>query len=288
MTCTSTTFWFILIAVLWTGYFVLDGFDFGVGMLLPCSAATTPTAGCASTRSARSGTATRSGCWPRAVPPSPPSRSGTRPCSRGFYLALLLILVGLIVRGVSLRVPRQGRLRPVARSAGTWRSSVSSFLPSLLWGVAFTNVVRGVPLNAAHHFTGNLLTLLNPIALLGGAGHDGGVRSARRCLPRAEDRRRPAAPRARGCAYRLAAVAVALAAASTSSIIQAQHGRAAADVVAAARRSRPDRGVVATMRGREGWAFAATAAALAFVVSHAVRRPVAERPAVEHERRRTA
>ena len=54
-------FWYIIIAILWTGFFVLEGFDFGVGMLHAWSAATRPAAGRPSTRSGRCGTATKSG-----------------------------------------------------------------------------------------------------------------------------------------------------------------------------------------------------------------------------------
>jgi len=76
-----TDVWFLLIAVLWTGYFVLEGFDFGVGMLLPLVGAPTPTGASRSTRSARSGTATRCGSWWQAGRRSPRSPSGTRACS---------------------------------------------------------------------------------------------------------------------------------------------------------------------------------------------------------------
>ncbi len=75
--------WFVLIAVLWSGYFLLEGFDFGVGMLLPFlprdEGERQPDA---SRRSARSGMATRSGSSPRAARPSPRSPPGTRRCSR--------------------------------------------------------------------------------------------------------------------------------------------------------------------------------------------------------------
>jgi cytochrome d ubiquinol oxidase subunit II len=85
----------------------------------------------------------------------------------GFYLALFLILVGLIVRGVGIEYRNK-------RGDLAWRSrmdvliSVGSFLPALLWGVAFANIVQGVPIDADKQFTGSLLTLLNPFGLLGG------------------------------------------------------------------------------------------------------------------------
>ena len=60
--------------------------------------------------------------------------------------------------------------RPIRRSSSRWDWAIiiGSFLPALLWGVAFTNIVRGVPIDADKEFTGNLFTLLNPMALLGG------------------------------------------------------------------------------------------------------------------------
>jgi cytochrome d ubiquinol oxidase subunit II len=85
----------------------------------------------------------------------------------GFYLALLLILLALIVRGVSFEYRHQ---RPESR----WKKwfdgmiIVGSAVPSLLWGVAFANIVQGVALDAGHNYTGTLFDLLNVYALLGG------------------------------------------------------------------------------------------------------------------------
>jgi cytochrome d ubiquinol oxidase subunit II len=89
----------------------------------------------------------------------------------GFYLALLLILLALIVRGVAFEF-RSKKSDPTWRKRWDIAITVSSFLPALLWGVAFANIVAGVPmeLNPAGGslFTGNLFTLLNPYGLLGG------------------------------------------------------------------------------------------------------------------------
>src|SRR5690349_24729544 len=85
----------------------------------------------------------------------------------GFYLALLLILVALILRGVAFEF--RGKI-----DSDRWRRSwdlaivAGSTVPALLWGVAFANIVHGVPLDEHHQYTGTLLTLLNPYALLGG------------------------------------------------------------------------------------------------------------------------
>jgi cytochrome bd ubiquinol oxidase subunit II len=162
-----TDIWFLLIAVLWTGYFVLDGFDFGVGILLPLVGRTET--------DRRVAINTIGPVWDgnevwllvaggatfAAFPEWYASLFS------GFYLALLLILVALIVRGVAFEF--RGKIDSAA-----WRRNwdiaivASSALPALLWGVAFANIVQGVPLDADHEFTGTLLTLLNPYALLGG------------------------------------------------------------------------------------------------------------------------
>jgi cytochrome d ubiquinol oxidase subunit II len=162
-----TDIWFLLIAVLWTGYFVLEGFDFGVGILLPVLG--------------RDDTDRRvmintigpvwdgnevwllvaGGATFAAFPLWYASLFS------GFYLALLIILVALIVRGVAFEF--RGKIDSV-RWRRRWDIAIvfGSVVPALLWGVAFGNIVRGVPLNAEHHYTGNFFTLLNPYALLGG------------------------------------------------------------------------------------------------------------------------
>jgi cytochrome bd ubiquinol oxidase subunit II len=162
-----TDIWFLLIAVLWTGYFVLEGFDFGVGMLLPLVARTD--------NDRRVAINTIGPIWDgnevwllvaggatfAAFPQWYASLFS------GFYLALLLILVALIVRGVAFEF--RGKVDSV-RWRRNWDIGIvfGSFLPALLWGVAFANIVAGVPLDAHHEYTGSLLTLLNPYGLLGG------------------------------------------------------------------------------------------------------------------------
>jgi cytochrome d ubiquinol oxidase subunit II len=85
----------------------------------------------------------------------------------GFYLALLVILVGLIVRNLGFEYRHK---RPEKAWKARWDAAIfwGSVVPAFLWGVALTNVVRGLPINADMEFTGNLLTLLNPVSLLGG------------------------------------------------------------------------------------------------------------------------
>lgn len=85
----------------------------------------------------------------------------------GFYLPLLLILVALIIRGVAFEY--RGK-----QDSATWRARwdvaifVGSLVPAILWGVAFANIVRGVPIDATGTYTGGFFNLLNPYALLGG------------------------------------------------------------------------------------------------------------------------
>jgi len=159
--------WFWIVAFLFVGYFVLDGFDFGVGMSLPFLG--------------RDDTDRRvlintigpvwdlNETWVIVAGASLfaafPEWYAT--LFSGFYLALLLILVALIARGVSFEYRHQ---RPESR----WKSwfdgmiVVGSAVPALLWGVAFANIVQGVPLDVDHNYTGTLFDLLNPYALVGG------------------------------------------------------------------------------------------------------------------------
>jgi cytochrome d ubiquinol oxidase subunit II len=168
-----TTVWFLLIAVLWTGYLVLEGFDFGVGMLLiPLSRAKDPESTEANRRVMIN---TIGPVWDGnevwllvaggATFAAFPEWYAT--LFSGFYLALLLILLALIVRGLAFEY--RGKIDDARwRARWDWAIAVGSVVPALLWGVAFANIVRGVPINAQHHYTGSLWTLLNPYALLGG------------------------------------------------------------------------------------------------------------------------
>jgi cytochrome d ubiquinol oxidase subunit II len=159
--------WFILIAVLWIGFFFLEGFDFGVGMLLPFLGkkdeerrAIINTIG-----SVWDGNEvwllTAGGATFAAFP------EWYATMFSGFYLALFLLLVGLIIRGVAFEY-RSKDANPAWRNRFDWMIAIGSFLAALLLGAAFANLARGVPINADKMFTGNLFTLLNPYGLLGG------------------------------------------------------------------------------------------------------------------------
>ena len=85
----------------------------------------------------------------------------------GFYLALVLMLLALIVRGVAFEF-RSKHERPAWRSFWDWMLFIGSALPGFLWGVAITNVIEGVPIDAQMNYVGGFWNLLNPYALLGG------------------------------------------------------------------------------------------------------------------------
>ncbi|MCQ4081766.1 cytochrome d ubiquinol oxidase subunit II [Streptomyces sp. RB6PN25] len=159
--------WFVLIAVLWTGYFFLEGFDFGIGILTKLLARDE------TERRVLINTIgpvwdgnevwllTAGGATFAAFP------DWYATLFSGFYLPLLLILVCLIVRGVAFEYRAK---RDDERWKRNWENAIfwTSLLPAFLWGVAFANIVRGVPIDAAKNFTGSVLDLLNPYALLGG------------------------------------------------------------------------------------------------------------------------
>jgi cytochrome d ubiquinol oxidase subunit II len=161
------TLWFALIAVLWIGYFFLEGFDFGVGNLLPFLGR--------EDGERRQMIHTIGPFWDGnevwlltaggATFAAFPEWYAT--LFSGFYLALFLILFALILRGAAFEF--RGKVESARwRNFWDWSIFVGSVLPSILWGVAFANIVRGVPINSDSEFTGSLLTLLNPYGLLGG------------------------------------------------------------------------------------------------------------------------
>ncbi|MDJ1114837.1 cytochrome d ubiquinol oxidase subunit II [Microbacterium dauci] len=158
------TLWFFIVGVLFIGYFVLDGFDFGVGMSLPFLGKNEV--------SRRQVINTIGPIWDlnetwvivagACLFAAFPEWYAT--LFSGFYLPLLLILLALILRGVSFEYRHQ-------RDSLAWKRGfdrmivIGSVVPALLWGVAFGNIVQGVPIDADKEFTGSLLTLLNPYGL---------------------------------------------------------------------------------------------------------------------------
>ncbi len=158
--------WYLLIVVLWLGFFFLEGFDFGVGMLLPVLGRTEKK------RRVLVNTIgpvwdgnevwllTAGGAMFAAFP------GWYASLFSALYLPLLLMLVGLILRGVAFEY-RAKRPEAKWRKMMDWFAIVGSFLPTLVLGVGFANFVIGLP-NDSLVFNGTLLGLFSPYALLGG------------------------------------------------------------------------------------------------------------------------
>jgi cytochrome d ubiquinol oxidase subunit II len=161
------TLWFVLIAVLWGGYFLLEGFDFGVGMLLPFLPRNE------GERQAMFETigpvwdgnevwlVTAGGATFAAFP------SWYATMFSGFYIALLLILFFLMVRVLSFEW-RSKSESPRWRAIWMWANAVGSFGASLVWGVGLANLLYGVPINSSGDFSGSFWDLFNGYTLLAG------------------------------------------------------------------------------------------------------------------------
>ena len=166
---TLETVWFCLIAVLWSGYFLLEGFDFGVGMLLPFL----PRAGSERQRAVMFESigpvwdgnevwlVVAAGATFAAFP------AWYATMFSGFYIALLLILALLIVRVVSFEW-REKSEDPRWRSVWLWMNTVGSVGASFIWGVALANLLHGVPLTSSHQFSGDFLDLFSAYTVLAG------------------------------------------------------------------------------------------------------------------------
>ena len=161
------TVWFVLIAVLYIGFFVLEGFDMGVGILLPFL-------GKDETRRRMMINSigphwdgnevwliTAGGATFAAFPRWYASLFS------GFYLPLFLMLLALIVRGVAFEF-RSKDANLSWRATWDWAIFIGSLVPAFLWGVAFSNFVRGVALDANQNIVGSFFDLLSPYALVGG------------------------------------------------------------------------------------------------------------------------
>jgi cytochrome bd ubiquinol oxidase subunit II len=160
--------WFVLVALLWTGYLVLEGFDFGVGMLLrPFSC---------SDVDRRMMINTIGPVWDGnevwlivavgAMFAAFPEWYATM--FSGFYLPVLAILAALIVRGVAFEF--RGKVdEDWWRNRWDWAITFGSWTPAIVWGLVFANLVRGVEIDGDRHMRSSLLDLLSPYALLGAA-----------------------------------------------------------------------------------------------------------------------
>jgi cytochrome d ubiquinol oxidase subunit II len=259
-----TTVWFVIIAFLWTSYFFLEGFDFGVGMLLPVLGRDDV--------ERRVVINTIGPVWDgnevwfivagAATFAAFPEWYAT--LFSGFYLPLLAILLALIIRGVAFEY--RGK-RDDARWRARWDRAIfwGSLVPAFLWGVAFSNIVRGVPLDASHDYAGTLLDLLNPYALLGGL-----ATTALFVLHGAVFLALKTSGEIRFRARRVAGIAVVGAIAAGGSfllITQLQHGKPVTWLTAGGAAAGLLVAAVANRRGREGWAFVGTGAAIVLAVA---------------------
>jgi cytochrome d ubiquinol oxidase subunit II len=163
--------WFILIGVLLTGFFFLEGFDYGVGMLLPFLG--------------KNDTERRmilnsigpfwdgNEVWfiaaGGAMFAAFPGWYAT--LFSGFYPEMFLILFALIVRGAAFEFRSQHE-SPRWRACWDWMIFVGSVLPGFFWGVIIGNLLHGVPIDAHANYVGTILTPLNPFAILVGLAFD--------------------------------------------------------------------------------------------------------------------
>ncbi|MBA2945428.1 cytochrome d ubiquinol oxidase subunit II [Streptomyces himalayensis] len=159
--------WFVLIAVLWIGYFFLEGFDFGVGILTKLLARNRV--------EKRVLINTIGPVWDGnevwlisavgATFAAFPEWYAT--LLSGFYLPVLVILVCLIVRGVAFEYRHK---RDEEQWQRNWENAIfwTSLVLAVLWGVIFGNIVRGLKIDADLEYAGSLWDLFNPYAVLGG------------------------------------------------------------------------------------------------------------------------
>ncbi len=254
-----TTVWFLVVAGLWTGYFFLDGFDFGVGAVLPVLGRDD------TERRVLINTIgpvwdgnevwliTAIGATFAAFPEWYASLLS------GFYLPLLLIVVALILR--ALAFDYRGK-----RASASWRRAwdacivFGSVTPALMWGVVFANLVRGVELDARHEYVGSVLDLFNPYALVGGLATlllfllHGSVFLTLKTRGRVRSR-------ARICAGRTGLAAIAVVGGFLG-WTQVEHGTVATGVLAVVTVGALFAAVQTNRYGLDGWAFVATGTAV--------------------------
>ncbi len=161
------TVWFVLVAVLFTGFFFLEGFDYGVGILLPFLGK-------------------NDGERRRIINAIGPFWDGNEvwlitaggaifaafphwyaTLFSGLYLALFLMLLALIVRAVGFEF-RSKVESTTWRKTWDWLIFAGSLIPALLWGLTLGNLIRGLKIDPAMIYVGTFGDLLNPYALLGG------------------------------------------------------------------------------------------------------------------------
>jgi cytochrome d ubiquinol oxidase subunit II len=261
---TLADFWFVLIATLWAGYFMLEGFDFGVGVLFPVLARDDV--------DRRVMVNTIGPVWDGNETWVVVAGAGTfaafpewyASLFSGFYLPLLIILVALIVRGLAFEFRGKGHSE---RWKAGWDQAIfwGSLLPAVLWGIAFANILRGVEMDAEHEVISPLWSLLNPYGLLGGLTTlalfvtHGAVFLALKTVGDIRERARRTA-----WITGLASAVLAVVFLVWTQLIRPDAIGAVLSAVAAVAFVA---GLLANRRGREGVAFSATAAAIVIAVA---------------------
>ena len=262
------TLWFGIIAFLFVGYFVLDGFDFGVGMSLPFLGGVGKNRDDVTRRQIintigpvwdlnETWLIVAGACLFASFPEWYASLFS------GFYLPLLVILLTLILRGVSFEYRHQGKTEQ-------WKTGfdrmivIGSAVPAFLWGVAFANIIQGVALDENHIYVGSVFDLLNPYGLLGGLTtlllfftHGATFVALKTDGKLRKDARRLALRAGLVTLVIAAAFLVWTVIAHFSIVVLALAALAAVSLVLS---------IVSNLRGREGWAFAFGAATTLFAV----------------------
>ncbi len=254
------TVWFVAVAVLWTGYLVLEGFDFGVGMLLRVLGRTEDDRGVAlgAIGPVWDGNEvwliTAVGAMFAAFP------VWYAAMFSGLYLPVLAVLLALIVRGVGLEY-REKVDDPVWRARWDVGIAVGSLVPAFVWGLVLANLVRGLPFASTGVVDAGFTDVVDGYALLGGLTVTA-LSLLHGAVFLALKTDGPVRRRARTLAAGGGLPVLALVAAFLWWTVTLRPGTWTvwAAVVAAAALALA---VLAALRGREGWAFTATATAMA-------------------------
>ena len=158
------TIWFVILAIFWVGFFVLEGFDFGVGMLHTIVGRTD--------EQRKRALSTIGPWWDGNEVWLIVAGAGTFAAFPGWYatmfsalyLALLLVLAALMARGVSLEFARKHENERWLKT-WTWCTTLGSLSIPLLLGIGLGDLLNGLPIDSSHNFTGNFFDLLTPYGL---------------------------------------------------------------------------------------------------------------------------
>jgi cytochrome bd ubiquinol oxidase subunit II len=161
------TIWFVIVSIFWTGFFVLEGFDFGVGMLHTIVGRTD--------EERRHALSTIGPWWDGNEVWLIVAGAGMFAAFPGWYatmfsalyLALLLVLIALMARGVSFEFKDKSE-DPRWRTTWRWAMTLGCVLIPLLLGIGLGDLLNGLPIDSAHEYTGDFFGLLTPYGLFTG------------------------------------------------------------------------------------------------------------------------